>query len=197
MPITARLLLEASNQYSRNSCGVLCLTIRIAYKIRRQAYEYSDGTAQESWGGLHQSNSQPRQSQKPSRTRIPPGRHGSVRVLEARVGTPPGVSRSQDSRAYYGARTGSYVPRALVRRPRQSASQSRLPHRDEQRHRPLQRWTALPSLGEPRHSEIPGVRTSLQEFAHYAAHGRRQGRFGFRPQGQERQRSNALLRSEE
>ena len=37
-----------------------------------------------------------------------------------------------------------------------------------------------------RHSEIPGVRTSLQEFAHYAAHGRRQRRKRFRSERQER-----------
>ena len=76
---------------------------------------------------------------------------------------------------------------------RQYAGQPRFPHRDEQRHRPLQGRAALPSLGESGHSEVPGVRAGVQELADHAAHGRRQGRIGFRSQGQERQRSDALL----
>ena len=39
---------------------------------------------------------------------------------------------------------------------------------------------------QPRHSEVPGLRTSLQKFADHAAHGRRQGRIGFRSQREER-----------
>ncbi len=71
--------------------------------------------------------------------------------------------------------------------------QPRLPHRDEQRHRPLQGRPALPPLGQPRHPQVPGLRAGLQELAHHAADGRRQGRLGLRSQGQERQRGDALL----
>jgi glutamate dehydrogenase (NADP+) len=38
-----------------------------------------------------------------------------------------------------------------------------------------------------------GLRADLQERPDHAAHGRRQGRLGLRPQGQERQRGHALL----
>ena len=34
-------------------------------------------------------------------------------------------------------------------------------------------------LREPRHSQVSGFRTGIQEFADYASHGRRQGRIGF------------------
>ncbi len=40
---------------------------------------------------------------------------------------------------------------------RRNPGQSRLPHRDEQRHRSLQGRAALPSVGQSRHSEVPGL----------------------------------------
>ena len=69
----------------------------------------------------------------------------------------------------------------------------RVPHRDEQRDRTLQGRTAFPCLGESGHSEVLSIRAGVQELAHHAAHGRRQGRLGFRSQRKERQRSDALL----
>ena len=68
-----------------------------------------------------------------------------------------------------------------------------LPHRDEQRDRSLQGRTALPPEREPGHPQVPGLRAGLQEQPHHPAHGRRQGRLGLRPQGQERQRGDAVL----
>ena len=38
----------------------------------------------------------------------------------------------------------------------------------------------FPSLGQSGNLEVPGVRAGVQEFTHHAAHGRRQGRIGFR-----------------
>ena len=73
------------------------------------------------------------------------------------------------------------------------AGEPRLPHRDEQRDRPLQGRAAFPSLGQPRHPQVPGVRAGLQELADDAPHGRRQGRIGLRPEGQERHGSHAVL----
>ena len=43
------------------------------------------------------------------------------------------------------------------------------------------------------HPEVPGLRAGVQELAHHAAHGRRQGRQRLRSQGQERQRGDAFL----
>ena len=80
-----------------------------------------------------------------------------------------------------------------VGRPGRGARQPRLPHRDEQRDRPLQGRPALPPVGQPRHPEVPGLRAGLQELPDHAAHGRRQGRLRLRPEGQERQRGHALL----
>ena len=79
------------------------------------------------------------------------------------------------------------------RRQGRGPGQPRLPHRDEQRHRPLQGRPALPPDRLPRPPQVPRLRAGLQELAHHAAHGRRQGRLGLRPQGQERQRGHALL----
>ena len=58
---------------------------------------------------------------------------------------------------------------------------------------PVQGRPALSSVGQSRHPEVPRVRTGAQELAHDAHDGRRQGRLGFRSEGQERQRSHALL----
>ena len=48
-------------------------------------------------------------------------------------------------------------------------------------------------IGQPRHPQVPGLRAGLQELPDHAPHGRRQGRLRLRSQGQERQRSHALL----
>ncbi|CAM5262496.1 hypothetical protein SSTU70S_02685 [Stutzerimonas stutzeri] len=47
--------------------------------------------------------------------------------------------------------------------------------------------------GQHRRTEIPRLRAGVQELPDLAANGRRQGRLGLQPQGQERQRSDALL----
>ena len=52
----------------------------------------------------------------------------------------------------------------------------RVPDPDEQRHRPVQGWPALPSLRQPGHPQVPRLRAGVQELAHHAAHGRSQRR---------------------
>ena len=51
----------------------------------------------------------------------------------------------------------------------------------------------LPPLGESRHPEVPRLRAGVQELPDDAADGRRQGRVGLRPEGQERQRGHEVL----
>ena len=58
---------------------------------------------------------------------------------------------------------------------------------------PLQGRAALPPDRLPRAAEVPRLRAGVQERAHHAADGRRQGRVGFRPEGQERRRGPAVL----
>ena len=82
---------------------------------------------------------------------------------------------------------------SVGRRPRPGAGEPRLPGRDVERDRPVQGRPALPPDRLPGHAEVPGVRAGLQERAHHAAAGRRQGRRRLRPQGQERARGDALL----
>jgi hypothetical protein len=103
-------------------------------------------------------------------------------LRRARPARPPGRTRARD-----------HVPRVLGRRPRRGAGQPRLPHPAQHGHRPLQGRPALPPVGEPVDPEVPGLRADLQERADHAAHGRRQGRLGLRPQGQEPGRGDALL----
>jgi len=43
----------------------------------------------------------------------------------------------------------------------------------------------FPPLGESLHPQVSRLRADVQERSHDAAHGRRQGRFRLRPQGQE------------
>ena len=133
------------------------------------------------------------QGQEPGRARVPSGREGSGRVARARPRQAPRVSRSEDPRAHRRAGARDHVPRALGGRQGRDPGQPRLPHPDEQRHRPVQGRPALPPVRQPRHPQVPRLRADLQELADDAAHGRRQGRLGLRPQGQERQRSHALL----
>lgn len=45
------------------------------------------------------------------------------------------------------------------------------------------RWPAVPPDGDTVGDQVPGLRADLQELAHHAAHGRRQGRLRLRPQG--------------
>ena len=80
-------------------------------------------------------------------------------------------------------RARDHVPRLVGGRPWRGPGQPRLPHPAQLRHRPLQGRPALPPLGEPVDPEVPRLRADLQERAHHAAHGRRQGRFRLRSQG--------------
>ncbi|MCK7506583.1 MAG: hypothetical protein MZV70_22665 [Desulfobacterales bacterium] len=77
----------------------------------------------------------------------------------------PRVPHGEDPRAHRRARARDHVPRALGRRQGRGPGQPRLPHRDEQRHRPLQGRPALPPVGEPRHPQVPRLRAGLQELA--------------------------------
>ena len=110
-------------------------------------------------------------------------------VLERR----PRYRDREGPRAPGRARARGHVPRPVGRRPRRHPDQPRLPRRDEQRHRPLQGRPALPSQRLPGAAEVPRVRAGLQERAHDAPDGRRQGRLELRPARQERRRGHALL----
>ena len=68
-----------------------------------------------------------------------------------------------------------------------------IPGADEQRHRAVQGRAAVPPDGAPRAAEVPRLRAGVQERAHDAADGRRQGRLGLRSEGQERCRGPAVL----
>ncbi len=81
----------------------------------------------------------------------PSGSQGSVRLATigagraSRIPIRPAVGKRCRARARH------HVPPSMVRRSGQHSNQPRFPHRDEQRQRPLQGRTPLPSLGQPRH----------------------------------------------
>ena len=133
------------------------------------------------------------QGQEPRRARVPPGGPGGADSVEPVLDAHPEYRRREDPRADHRARARDHVPRAVGRRPRRGPGQPRLPRRDEQRARPVQGRPAVPPVGLPRHPEVPRVRAGLQERADHAADGRRQGRLGLRPQGQDRRRGDAVL----
>ena len=71
--------------------------------------------------------------------------------------------------------------------------QPRLPRRVQLRARPLQGRSALQPHGQRGHAQVPRLRADLQEQPDHAAHGRRQGRFGLRSQGQVQPRDHGVL----
>ena len=143
--------------------------------------------------GIHSRHPRNRQETQRQRTRIPASRHRSVRIHRTGDSAAQEISGRQNPRAHRRAGTDDQFPRSLAGRQRPDPDQPRLPHPDEQRHRALQGRPALPSHRVRQHPEVPRLRAGLQELAHHPADGRRQGRLGLRSQGQERQRSHALL----
>ncbi len=74
-----------------------------------------------------------------------------------------------------------------------SPGQPRIQGPVQQCYRSVQGRSAPPPLRQPGHLEVPRFRTGVQELPHRSADGRRQGRFGFRPQGEERRRGHEVL----
>ncbi len=105
----------------------------------------------------------------------------------------PEYRSRKDPRA--DGRTGpcDHVSRPLDRRSGGIPHQPWIPDPDEQRHRALQGWAPVSPLGESRHPEVPGLRAGIQEQPDDAAHGRRQGGIGFRPERKERSGGHAVL----
>ncbi len=134
-----------------------------------------------------------RRRARPAATRIHASRPGGDAQLVAlrREASPLRRARPAGTPGRTGTRHP--VPHLLDRRPRPRPGQPRLPHPAQLRDRPLQGRHALSPVGEPVDPEIPRLRTDPEELADHAAHGRRQGRFRLRPQGQVRRRSHALL----
>ena len=105
----------------------------------------------------------------------------------------PDPAKDEGAGTHRRTRARHHFPRAVAQRQRRNRDQPRLPHPDEQRHRPLQGRYPLPPLGEPLDPQVPGLRADLQEQPHDAPDGRRQGRFGLQPERQVGQRGDEIL----
>ena len=65
--------------------------------------------------------------------------------------------------------------------------------RQPQQYSQVQGRAAVPPVRQPQHHQVPRLRAGVQELAHRAGHGRRQGRLRLRPPGQIRRGGDALL----
>ncbi len=166
--------------------GSASIRDHIAVSWRRNS---GAGGNDESSGQLHGGGDCP----ESCRAGVPPGCTGGGAVRSAGGGEEPGLPRAADPGTHRRTGAGDHLPRAMDGRPRRRPGQPRVPRRDEQRHRPLQGWAALPPQCVPRGAEVPGVRAGVQKRPDHALAGRRQGRRRLQPQGPERQRGDALL----
>jgi hypothetical protein len=89
----------------------------------------------------------------------------------------------QDFRAPRRARAGDPVPGPLGGRPGAGAGQPRFPHRDEQRHRPVQGRPAVSPLGEPGHPQVPGFEQVFKNALTTLPMGGGKGGSDFDPKG--------------
>ena len=105
------------------------------------------------------------------------------------------ISVRPASRKNCRARARHHVPRSLVRRSGQYSNQPRFPHRDEQRHRPLQGRTALPSVGEPRHPEFLAFEQVFKNSLTTLPMGGGKGGSDFDPKGRATTKSCASARA--
>ena len=117
------------------------------------------------------------------RARISSGgrRGGGLGAAGARP--PSRISAAEDPRADRGTGAGDPVPGAVDGRRRHHPGQPRLPHRVQQRAGALQGRSALPSVGQPQHPQVPGLRADLQERLDDLHDRRWQGWLGLRSQG--------------
>ena len=113
-------------------------------------------------------------------SRIPPGRARGAGESRRRDRQTSGLCRRRADRADLRAGAADHLPRPVGRRQGPGADQSRLSGAVQFRARPLQGRHALPSFGQSRHHQVPGLRADLQECADRHADRRRQGRLGFR-----------------
>ena len=124
---------------------------------------------------------------------VPAGRDRGPGDHRARARGPSRVRGGRAARAPGRAGAHRHVPRPVDRRFRQGPGQPRIPRRVQLRARPLQGRSALQPQGERGHAQVPRLRADLQEQPDHAAHGRRQGRFGLRSQGQVQPRDHGVL----